>query len=250
MRAVHWGTLILLITVLAIAPIARGGLSGIETLGGTFEVFGSYYFPGEYYGDPAYWDNLPPVSLGFHHVDSQPVYGSDVYIWSWGLMQGVFAEASYERVAAINMSGQWPQDWSFAYASSDYLFRPLVSGMYEISFSGRLGFRLVQDALEVYLADITTGDTLLNIYNHPIGDPSWTELWVGGNYHTETLLFDLTDTDIYRLRLFVQPDSCNNGEAWYGDIRISIRPVPAPGALSLVLVGLAFVWTRICVDAG
>lgn len=249
MKTVYLRALISLTAILSIAPIAQAGLSGIETLGGIFEIYGSYYFPGDYYDDPGL-DDWPAVSLGFYRADNQPVYGSDVYVWPWGLMQGVFAEASYERVAAINMSGYWYPDYSFAYASSDYLFRPLGSGTYEIAFSGSLGFRFVQDALEVYLADTTTDEILLNVYNNPIGDPPWTELFSWGNYHTETLLFDLVDTDIYRLKLFVQPDSCNNGEAWFGDIRISMRPisapVPAPGALSLVLVGLAFVRSRRC----
>ena len=240
MRSVR---LFLIVAVLGITPCAQAKVSGVEKLGGTFEIHGHLYVAGDYNLDPP--DPYPPYSESFDIIQNEPVSHALEYMWD-GLDIGVSCEASYERVAAISFIYNLPAHQNVTHlARSDYLFRPEYSCAYDVAFSGFLVSVVPPDCdrLKVYLADTTAGDVLIDVDEDFYG--RWAERFTWGwlDQHTETLRFQFDDSHTYRLEVLVEPYGIGgNADArGFGEMNISITPIPVPGAALLATLGTSLV---------
>ncbi len=260
-----------LVVVLGLAPCGWAGMAGIETLFGTFEVSAGAYvgsFAGVYDEGSGTWlipafDSFDEhfdgaqsspilISIGQGRTRAEPGGPYLDYV-------GVSCEASYERVAVDNVRGLYdpPTDdfhfGSWGVAGSDYLFQPVSTSLYDFEFltylspAGGSEFG-PYDRIVLYLADMTADDVLLDI------DVSFDEYCLVYEYGTPVepandvlrcldLRWYLYDSHVYNLRMFVQPWSAPEYEAWFGSVGLSIQPIPAPdailcAALGTILVGL------------
>jgi hypothetical protein len=143
--------------------------------------------------------------------------------------------------AAASAAFEW-ETWQNAYshgtATGEWIFDQAVQfDLYACTFPLYFG-----DPVVVDLKDLTTGTQIFHYSGSAGGYPTQGYQW--DHYQPMDQSFSLNEGDAYRFYASITA-TANNDTGWSGNLRATVTPVPAPGALILGATGTAIAgWLR------